>query len=167
MRATARRMAAVAVGVLALDQASKWLVVEALDLKSRLAIDVAPGLLSLRMAWNRGVNFGIGASDGDLTRWGLVALSIAISLGLAIWALRRDEPLFAVGAGLLIGGALGNGWDRIVYGAVADFLNVTCCGLRNPWAFNVADVAIFAGAALLAFAPTADDRARDGAAPRR
>ena len=49
-------------------------------------------------------------------------------------------------AGLLIGGALGNVVDRVLYGAVADFLNMSCCGIENPFAFNVADVAIFAGA---------------------
>ena len=51
-----------------------------------------------------------------------------------------------VSAGLVIGGAVGNVIDRLVYGAVADFLNVSCCGWRNPWSFNVADIAIFVGA---------------------
>ena len=46
----------------------------------------------------------------------------------------------------LIGGALGNVLDRVLYGAVADFLNMSCCGIENPYAFNVADIAIFAGA---------------------
>ena len=54
-----------------------------------------------------------------------------------------------VGAGLLVGGALGNVIDRLRFGAVADFLNMSCCGIRNPFAFNIADVAIFAGVALL------------------
>jgi signal peptidase II len=156
----ARVTALSAGGVLALDQASKWLVVEAMDLKSRFAVDVIPGLFHLRMAWNRGVNFGLGASDGDAMRWGLTAMAVVVSAAVAVWALRRGETLFAAGAGLLIGGALGNAWDRVVYGAVADFLNVTCCGIDNPFAFNVADVAIFAGAGLLAFAPTAAERAR-------
>ena len=49
-----------------------------------------------------------------------------------------------------VGGALGNAWDRLQYGAVADFLNMSCCGIDNPYAFNIADVAIFAGAALIA-----------------
>jgi signal peptidase II len=48
--------------------------------------------------------------------------------------------------GLLVGGALGNIVDRIAYGAVADFLNMSCCGIENPYAFNVADIAIFGGA---------------------
>ena len=56
----------------------------------------------------------------------------------------------AWGAGVVIGGALGNAWDRLQYGAVADFMNMSCCGIDNPYAFNIADVAIFAGAALIA-----------------
>ena len=52
----------------------------------------------------------------------------------------------AVLIGLVVGGALGNVMDRILYGAVADFLNMSCCGIRNPYAFNVADIAIFVGA---------------------
>ena len=49
-------------------------------------------------------------------------------------------------AGVLIGGALGNVVDRVAYGAVADFLNMSCCGIDNPFSFNVADIAIFVGA---------------------
>ena len=41
---------------------------------------------------------------------------------------------------------MGNVVDRLIYGAVADFLNMSCCGIENPYAFNVADIAIFAGA---------------------
>jgi signal peptidase II len=142
-----------ALAILALDRATKFLVVEVLNLKQVLEIPVAPGFLALRMAWNRGVNFGLLAGDGDTQRFALAGLALAVSAGVAVWAIRRDALLFSVGAGALIGGALGNAWDRLTYGAVADFLNVTCCGLRNPFAFNVADVAIFAGAVLIAFAP--------------
>lgn len=46
---------------------------------------------------------------------------------------------------------MGNVLDRVVYGAVADFLNMSCCGFTNPYAFNIADVAIFAGAFGLIF----------------
>jgi len=54
--------------------------------------------------------------------------------------------LVQISTGLLIGGALGNVVDRVVYGAVADFLNMSCCGWNNPFSFNVADITIFAGA---------------------
>jgi signal peptidase II len=80
-------------------------------------------------------------------RWVLVALALAISTWVWWW-IRREQPSLRVqiAGGLLIGGALGNVIDRIIYGAVADFLNMSCCGIENPFAFNVADIAVFAGA---------------------
>ena len=133
------------------DQLSKTWVVQGLDLKTLGHIAVLPGFVEFRMAWNRGVNFGLGASGSDLLRWGLVALAVAISLWVIWWV--RHERLGTraqVFAGLLVGGALGNVIDRLLYGAVADFLNVSCCGIANPWSFNIADIAVFAGAIGLA-----------------
>ena len=68
--------------------------------------------------------------------------------GHRLWWVHKDPPGTAgmVSAGLLIGGALGNVVDRLLYGAVADFLNMSCCGLSNPYAFNIADIAVFIGA---------------------
>lgn len=150
---TFRMIAVAALAVIALDRASKHYVVEVLDLKRVFAIEVIPGVFALRMAWNRGVNFGLFAGDDPRLPYALAGLALAVSVGVAVWAWRRDVALFSLGAGVLIGGALGNAWDRLVYGAVADFLNVTCCGVRNPFSFNVADMAIFAGAAMIALAP--------------
>lgn len=138
----------VAVAVLAVDQISKIAVLDGLGLASAGRIEVLPPYLNLVMAWNRGVNFGIGGS-ADL-RWVLVGLAVAISIGLAIWLLRRGDRALAWGVGAVIGGALGNAIDRVQYGAVADFLNMSCCGIVNPYAFNVADIAIFVGALLIA-----------------
>lgn len=133
------------------DQASKYYVVHYLDLIARKHIDVLPPFLTFRMAWNRGMNFGLGASF-DM-RWVLIGIAIAISLIVLIWLWRvpTASKLTYIGAGLLIGGALGNVIDRILYGAVADFLNTSCCGLNNPYAFNIADIAIFIGALVIAF----------------
>lgn len=130
-----------------LDQASKYYVVHMLDLRARGEIDVLPPLLNLRMAWNDGVNFGLLASGTDLARWGLIAAALVIS-GAVVWWVHRDPPnrLGMISAGLMIGGALGNVVDRLLYGAVADFLNMSCCGIENPYAFNLADIAIFVGA---------------------
>jgi len=134
--------------VFLLDQATKYLVVFGLDLQARGTIDVLPPFLNFRMAWNRGVNFGLFSHDAEVMRWVLMAVAIAISVWVAIWV-RRDEAgrLGMISAGILIGGAIGNVVDRLLYGAVADFLNMSCCGIENPFAFNVADVAIFVGAA--------------------
>lgn len=144
-----KALAIVAVLILMLDQASKYYVVHALNLIEIGRIDVFPPFLNFIMAWNRGINFGLGASGADWARWALIAVSLAISLAVVIWAVKRQEFWFSVGAGFVVGGALGNVIDRVQYGAVADFLNMSCCGINNPFVFNVADIAIFVGAALL------------------
>ena len=140
-----------AVTVLVVDRVMKWVVVEVLDLAHVGVIEVAPPYLNFVMAWNRGINFGIGADGPEWSRWALVAVAVVVSLGLALWVLWRRSVMLASFAGIVIGGAIGNAWDRIQYGAVADFLNMSCCGIVNPFAFNVADVAIFLGAALIAW----------------
>ena len=132
---------------LALDQLTKVGVVQVLDLKTRGQIDVLPPLLTLQMAWNRGVNFGLLSSDAGTTRWVLIAVALLLCALVLRWVVREGmDRLGQISAGLLVGGAIGNVIDRLIYGAVADFLNMSCCGIVNPWSFNLADVAIFAGA---------------------
>ncbi len=134
-----------ALWIFLMDQASKYLVVQGLDLANRLQIDVFPPYLTFRMAWNRGVNFGIGS--GFDMRWVLIGIAVVISAIVLYWVKREGGSKWTyISAGLLVGGALGNVLDRLVYGAVADFLNMSCCGFENPYAFNVADIAVFAGA---------------------
>jgi len=131
-----------------LDQASKYLVVHLLNLRERGEIDVLSPLLNFRMAWNRGINFGM----FDVNRWVLIALALAICIWVLIWMSREKHGRLAhISAGLLIGGALGNVMDRLLYGAVADFINMSCCGFENPYSFNIADIAVFAGAFGLIF----------------
>jgi signal peptidase II len=148
-------LALAAILVFGIDRLSKFWVVEVMDLGHLLRIEVAPPFLTFVMAWNTGINFGLFAGHPQVTRWLLVAIALAISAALMLWVRRRrGKPgagALALGAGIVIGGALGNAWDRLQYGAVADFLNMSCCGIANPYAFNIADVAIFAGAALIAF----------------
>jgi signal peptidase II len=140
------RMFAIAGAVFALDQLTKLLVVQVLNLPERIEIDVIPPLLNLRMAWNRGVNFGLLSGQSDAMRWILIGIALAITIWVIWWMRRETRLLSRISAGLLIGGALGNVVDRLIYGAVADFLNMSCCGIENPYAFNVADIAIFLGA---------------------
>ena len=137
----------VAAITLVLDQASKIAVVFWLDLEHRIEMDVMPPYLVFRMAWNDGVNFGLLGGQPEVMRWILVALALAISAWVLVWVRRENGGRWMqASAGLLVGGALGNVIDRVAYGAVADFLNMSCCGIDNPFAFNVADVAVFAGA---------------------
>ncbi|MEM6308051.1 MAG: signal peptidase II [Pseudomonadota bacterium] len=138
----------------ALDQITKWAVVHALDLGNRLYMDVMPGFITFIMAWNEGINFGLFAGDGDITRFILIAMALGITGFVIYWMRREQNPWALASAGVLVGGALGNVVDRVIYGAVADFLNVTCCGIHNPFSFNVADITIFVGAIGLIFFAT-------------
>lgn len=134
--------------VLILDQVTKFAVIHALNLPSVGQVDVLPPYLNFRMAWNQGVNFGLMGSSSGLMRWALIVIALVISGWVLLWVSKDPANTKAqLSAGVLIGGALGNVIDRLIYGAVADFLNMSCCGFENPYAFNVADIAIFAGAA--------------------
>ncbi len=143
---TRRRIGLAALVAFLLDQLSKVFVMYGLNLLDVYEIKVLPPLLTFRMAWNTGVNFGL--FSGAEARWVLIAIALALVVAIFVW-LVRDKPgrWGAISGGILIGGALGNVLDRLIYGAVADFLNVSCCGISNPYSFNVADVAVFAGAA--------------------
>lgn len=156
---------AVAGASFVLDRLTKLWIVEWMNLREVLFIPVVDPWLNLTMAWNRGVNFGLFAT-GDTGRWVLIGVALAIVIGLLIWARGGMTRIQGVAVGLVVGGAIGNVWDRVQYGAVADFLNMSCCGIRNPFAFNVADAAIFGGALTLAFfsgSGDKDEASRDSA----
>ena len=131
------------------DQASKYLVVHWMGLDQRHRIDVLPPILNFRYGENTGINFGLFGGGDEAARWILIGLSVAICAGLAIWISRAQKASrgMQLAAGLVIGGALGNVVDRLLYGYVLDFLNTSCCGIQNPFVFNVADIFIFVGAA--------------------
>lgn len=148
MKQTGMRRVAIWAGLIfALDQVTKWAVVQWLNLKEIGEYDFFEPFLVFRMAWNRGVNFGLFSSSSDVTRWVLIAVALIISAWVLVWVRREGGKWTEIAAGFLIGGALGNVVDRVIYGSVADFLNMSCCGIENPYSFNVADIAIFAGAA--------------------
>ena len=131
-----------------LDQASKYLVVHWMGLVRLHEIDVLPPLLTFRYGENRGINFGLLDSGSEAARWVLIGFSLAVCVAVFTWVLRQRAGRWVLlSAGLLIGGALGNVVDRLLYGYVLDFLNMSCCGIDNPFVFNLGDVFIFAGAA--------------------
>jgi len=138
-------LAALAVAVF--DQATKHWILYGLKLQDRPfgRIEISP-IFDLTMVWNRGVSFGL-LSGGAVARVGLTVFSLAIATALTVWLARLDRAVAAIGAGLVAGGALGNAYDRAVYGAVVDFLDFS--GLHFPWVFNVADAAINVGVACL------------------
>ena len=112
-----------------LDQVSKYLVVHAMGLAQSRAVDVLPPLLNFRYGENTGINFGLFGGDPSVTRWILVIVSTVICLGIYAWVRRGQGGFWVqVSAGLLIGGALGNVVDRLLYGYVLDFLNLKLRG---------------------------------------
>ena len=130
---------------LLLDQLSKWFVVFYLDLQQKLFLNLNNQFINFYMAWNKGINFGLFEGDSISQAYGLTAISIVISIVFLVWLRNASSFFIHILAALVIGGALGNAIDRLLYGAVADFINITCCGFRNPYSFNLADVFIFIG----------------------
>ena len=127
------------------DQLAKWFVVFYLELQQKLFLNLNNPFINFYMAWNKGINFGLFEGDSVVQAYLLTAISVVISIVFLIWLRNSTSFRMHILAGLVIGGALGNAIDRILYGAVADFINVTCCGLKNPYSFNLADVFIFIG----------------------
>lgn len=167
-RANMRLTGWIAFVIIALDQALKYLVVHILRLDEIRNLDVFPPWLNLRMAWNQGVNFGLMSSDQGMMRWVLIAIAALICTWVWIWIWRSNAGFLArISAGLLVGGAIGNVIDRIYYGAVADFLNMSLPGWQNPYSFNVADIAIFAGAIGLVLVPQKQNEAEKTAPKQR
>ena len=133
-----------------LDQLSKFLVVHVLGVNGSRTIDVLPPVIRFTYGENRGINFGL--FSGVIPVWVLVAIAVGICLAVLVWVWRVPQPPMAqLCAGLLVGGALGNVMDRLLYGYVLDFLNSSCCGWTNPSVYNVGDVFIFLGAVGLVF----------------
>lgn len=139
----ARIGAAIAAVTFVLDQATKVLVLRGLELGLGERIAVAP-FFDLVLTYNRGISYGLFPQDGGWGRWALVVLSIAAAVLFTFWMLRTHSRLVAASLGLLVGGALGNALDRMVYGAVVDFVSLHALGWRW-YVFNLADAAIVAG----------------------
>lgn len=132
--------------VVALDQATKWLMVSWLSLHE--SITVMP-YFNLTMAHNTGAAFSFLAQAGGWQRWFFVVLALSISIGLLIGLKKSVKTnMEAISITLILGGAIGNVIDRIYYGYVVDFLDVYYGTYHWP-AFNIADSAIVIGAALL------------------
>ena len=138
---------AAAMLVLIADQASKWWVLEVLDLPGRGQVAVAP-FLNLTMVWNQGVTLGLLRMDNA---WGpplLAGVALAVVVLLAVWIVRAENRLTALALGAVAGGAVGNVIDRLRFGAVVDFLHAHAFGW-SWYVFNVADAAIVCGVGAL------------------
>src|SRR5215475_8419443 len=130
-----------------MDQAVKLWLVFGFDLPARGRVHLTP-FLDLVMTWNTGISYGLFQQEGPLGQWILLMVKIIAVVLLLMWLARAATPAAAVSLGLIIGGAIGNALDRLIYGAVADFVlfHVTTAAWSFNWyVFNLADAAIVAG----------------------
>ena len=135
-----------AVALAAVDQLAKeWALAALKD-----PVSLLPSL-NLVLVHNPGAAFGFLSQAGGWQRWFFIAAGLAIGAFVAVWlgrCVRSGRRWLSAGLCLVLGGALGNLWDRIVRGAVVDFIDVYYGRFHWP-AFNVADAAITVGAAIL------------------
>ncbi|WP_435606146.1 signal peptidase II [Pseudomonas knackmussii] len=136
--------------VLVLDQASKAYFEGTLSLYQQIV--VIPDLFSWTLAYNTGAAFSFLADSSGWQRWLFALIAVVVSAVLLVWLkrLKPSDTWLAIALALVLGGALGNLYDRIVLGHVIDFILVHW---QNRWyfpAFNLADSAITVGAAMLA-----------------
>jgi signal peptidase II len=128
------------------DQLSKWWILTVVNLDEREPIQITP-FFDLAMAWNKGVSYSLLTSNNQEP---LIALSLVLCVALLVWLARAKSSLAAFAFGLIIGGALGNALDRVLHGAVADFVHLHW-GTWSWYIFNIADVGIVAGVGLLIY----------------
>jgi signal peptidase II len=148
LRAGASNWLWLSLAVVALDQWTKYLVVDNLDEFQEI---VLLPVLDLMRLHNEGAAFSFLGDASGWQRWLFTSLGIVVSAGILVWLRRLPASgahLLAAGLSLVLGGALGNVIDRVLWGHVIDFIRVHYEQWYFP-AFNVADSAITVGAALL------------------
>lgn len=138
----------VALATFVLDQLVKWWVAGPLALQERVMVDVLP-IFRLTWAENRGVSLGFLTADSESERWGLVAMTALIAIGVIVWMWREKALADIMALGLVLGGALGNIVDRVRFGFVVDFLDLHFGDFRPFMIFNIADAAISIGVLII------------------
>lgn len=129
-----------------IDQLHKYWMLDIYGIAEKAPVRITP-FFDLVMVWNKGVSYGLFTTH---TQEWLIALTLCIVVLLWIWACGARRAIAAAALGLVIGGALGNALDRLARGAVADFFHFHYQEF-SWYVFNIADVAIVAGVALLMY----------------
>ncbi len=136
--------------VLVIDQVSKAHFEGSLEMFQQIV--VIPDYFSWTLAYNTGAAFSFLADGGGWQRWLFAVIAVVVSAVLVVWLKRlgRDDTWLAIALALVLGGALGNLYDRIALGHVIDFILVHWQNRHYFPAFNFADSAITVGAIMLA-----------------
>ena len=123
------------------------------DLNGVTLLPLGIASLNLQYTINTGVNFGI-AGEASTTRQLLLSgVALLICLAIAIWGMRSRQKWATAAAGLFAGGGLANAYERVAFGGVFDYLNLSTSFFDNPFSFNIADIYIFLGLILFILAP--------------
>ena len=139
---------ALALAVFAIDRAVKWVLTGPLALAERGPFPVLP-IYAFRYTENYGVSLGMFTATSAVMRYGLIAVTGAIAIGVLVWLLREKAWGEIGGLALILGGAMGNIWDRAFSGFVIDYADLHFGEWRPFLIFNLADAAITFGVLIL------------------
>lgn len=138
-----------AAAVFIVDQVMKYLVTGPIGLVVEgQSIELLP-IFNLTLVHNYGVSLGMLTAESNAMRWGLVAMTGAISLFVAVWLWREANRIDVLALGMVLGGAVGNLLDRVRFGHVVDYADLHFGDFRPFLVFNVADAAITIGVLIL------------------
>ncbi len=132
---------------LVFDQISKFWLILGTDIRLTYPWPLLPWL-DFTVVWNRGISYGLFQQHSEFGRWALTAFKLGAAVFLTFWLRNASGRLETLGIGLIIGGAIGNAIDRIVHGAVFDFVHFHV-GEFSWYVFNVADAGIVLGVGLM------------------
>jgi signal peptidase II len=138
---------ATAVAAAAVDQAVKMWLLYGFGLTPKSHVAVTP-FLDLVLAWNTGISYSLFQLPGLVWQVVLLALTTVAVVVLLTWLARTSSYISGISIGLIVGGAIGNGVDRVMHGAVMDFVLFHLAGATwtfQWYVFNLADAAIVAG----------------------
>jgi signal peptidase II len=139
----------IAAAIFITDQIMKALVLGPFGLRVEGdSIELLP-IFNLTLVHNEGISLGLFQATSDVMRWGLVAVTGAVSVFVASWLWREANRLDALGLSLVLGGALGNLVDRMRFGYVVDYADLHFGAFRPFLVFNIADAAITIGVLVL------------------
>jgi len=138
-------------------------IFSALLVRSELQLNDLNGTQVISLRWvsidfhytiNTGINFGLAGNEGRIRQFMFSGLALAISTGILIWSWRNGQIFSIIAGSLFAGGGLANAYERVIFGGVFDYLNVSAAIYENPYSFNLADVYIFFGLIMIVFAPS-------------
>lgn len=140
----------VALLTLVADQIHKWWMINIYGIELGERINITP-FMDFVYVLNKGVSYGMFTQDGQGGQIALAVFAFLVTIALIIWLAKAPHTrIAAIGIGLIMGGAVGNGIDRLHLGGVADFIQLYAAGFYW-YVFNIADVAIVAGVVALLF----------------